>query len=368
MLINDVTVLVAVVTSMLDCVVWDTSNNTESASRSEYGNRWRGASKSPQLAMGSTTEDSGLPFLRGNVDSSGMGADGSPLHFGRHEENTSHEDLSDLEEVFIKLIEWMKVGYNEGRVVFGLYDDQSLKNMTRQKRTTTSTEFLIHPEIKLTMSTKEQEYSSEIQVHLGSHWMNEIDFGKEQQIGVGSVVQHEFYDSTTLENDIAMLKLAEPATSTDYVNIACLPDSTTYYNPGTEGVVVGWGEDNGTSVDNTVLNQVVVPVIDVDICNNTQTMNGTIEDGMFCAGYAEGGKDSCQGDSGGPYQVLRGDGAWELYGVVSWGFGCAEPNSPGVYTHVPTYIDWIYENIAASSNVNVPSLLMLSVMIVWQFW
>jgi hypothetical protein len=47
--------------------------------------------------------------------------------------------LSDLEEAFIKRIEWMMVDYNEGRVVFDRYLDQSLKNMTRQKRATTST-------------------------------------------------------------------------------------------------------------------------------------------------------------------------------------------------------------------------------------
>jgi len=45
--------------------------------------------------------------------------------------------------------------YNEGRMVFDRYLDQSLKNMTRQKRATTSTEFEIHPDMKLTMSLKE---------------------------------------------------------------------------------------------------------------------------------------------------------------------------------------------------------------------
>ena len=65
------------------------------------------------------------------------------------------QKLSDLQVAFIKRIEFMMVGYNEGRVVFDRYQDQSLKNKTRQKRAVTSTEFQIHPEMKLTMSLKE---------------------------------------------------------------------------------------------------------------------------------------------------------------------------------------------------------------------
>ena len=63
--------------------------------------------------------------------------------------------LSDLPEAFIQQIEHMMVGYNEGRVVFDRYLDQSLKNKTRQKRAKSSIEFQIHPEIKLTTSLKE---------------------------------------------------------------------------------------------------------------------------------------------------------------------------------------------------------------------
>lgn len=63
--------------------------------------------------------------------------------------------ISDLSEAFIKRIEGMMVGYDEGRVVFDRYIDQSLKNQTRQKRAVTSTEYEIHSEMKLTMSLKE---------------------------------------------------------------------------------------------------------------------------------------------------------------------------------------------------------------------
>ena len=42
-----------------------------------------------------------------------------------------------------------------------------------------------------------------------------------------------------------------------------------------------------------------------------------------------------QGDSGGPLVYLNG-GRAEVYGVTSWGRGCALRGYPGVYADVPS--------------------------------
>merc|ERR1711872_1149304 len=79
---------------------------------------------------------------------------------------------------------------------------------------------------------------------------------------------------------------------------------------------------------------------------------------QVCAG-GEQGKDSCKGDSGGPLVInkfnKRGgpkrllpdsfDSAWYLYGVVSFGATRCGNGSPGLYTRVSRYIDWIKENM-----------------------
>ena len=43
----------------------------------------------------------------------------------------------------------MLTGFNEGRIIIDRYLEQSLKNKMRQKRAVTSTEYKVHPKMKL---------------------------------------------------------------------------------------------------------------------------------------------------------------------------------------------------------------------------
>ena len=67
---------------------------------------------------------------------------------------------ADLKETFVKHIENLLNGFNEGRIIFDRYLDQSLKNKTRQNRAATTTEYEIHSEMKLSMPLKELLSSS----------------------------------------------------------------------------------------------------------------------------------------------------------------------------------------------------------------
>jgi len=171
----------------------------------------------------------------------------------------------------------------------------------------------------------------------------EVDGGT-QRFGVEKIIMHPYYSRRTVDNDVALLRLADKGVTLDHVVVpACLPANNDYDFSGINATVAGWGATaEGSSVSSTLM-KVDVPIISNQDCNTKTKYVGKITENMLCAGLMEGGKDSCQGDSGGPLTIENG-GRRTLVGIVSWGYGCARPESPGVYTRVGRYSNWIVAN------------------------
>ncbi|XP_067094676.1 trypsin-1-like [Osmerus mordax] len=181
-------------------------------------------------------------------------------------------------------------------------------------------------------------YKSRVEVRLGEHHIR-VNEGNEQFISSARVIRHPNYSSYNINNDIMLIKLSKPATLNAFVQPVALPTSCA--PAGTMCKVSGWGNTMSSSANGDKLQCLDIPILSFEDCDNSYP--GQITNAMFCAGYLEGGKDSCQGDSGGPV-VCNG----ELQGVVSWGYGCAVRDNPGVYAKVCIFNDWLTSTMAGN--------------------
>ena len=143
------------------------------------------------------------------------------------------------------------------------------------------------------------------------------------------------YNQATKESDFAYVTLdaAAPQQRIDLVDRNDLRS----WMPGAATRVSGHGAISEGGPVSDPLKVATVPIISDDTCGSGAVYGGLFRrQVMICAGFLAGGTDSCQGDSGGPLQTAPGaaSGATRLVGIVSFGVGCAEPNSPGAYTRV----------------------------------
>lgn len=111
---------------------------------------------------------------------------------------------------------------------------------------------------------------------------------------------------------------------------------------------IGFGRLSTGGLFSTDLLHVNVEYVKQDECGRRYG-NGSITSNMMCA--VDTGQDSCQGDSGGP---LYDSDSETLVGIVSWGYDCADPQFPGVYSRISSQISWIEKTICAEHSSPKP--------------
>ncbi|XP_062993333.1 serine protease 27-like [Elgaria multicarinata webbii] len=192
---------------------------------------------------------------------------------------------------------------------------------------------------------------------------------------VNQIIVHPYFAGDGLSADIALVRLEEPVNFSRTILPVCLPNSSDpdIFPVGMACWVTGWGQISpDVNMVARTLQELEVLIIDVEACNemyHNESDSYAMPEGyrliykdMICAGYPEGKKDTCQGDSGGPL-VCELNGTWYLAGVVSFGFECAKPSRPGIYTRVTSFMNWIQhtmeQNVAPSGRAISDTLLLL---------
>jgi secreted trypsin-like serine protease len=150
-----------------------------------------------------------------------------------------------------------------------------------------------------------------------------------------SIFVHPGYRRADGGNDLAFIELSEPVLGIEPLGI--VPVQNLDALAGLPVTVAGWGalREGGPGPNR-------MQEVEVDVDTSVRCAQAYPREfdqaSMFCASRLR--KDSCQGDSGGPI-FLKPEGAAPIQvGVVSWGYGCARPESPGVYTRLDSQELW----------------------------
>lgn len=178
------------------------------------------------------------------------------------------------------------------------------------------------------------------------------------------------------QNDMALIKLDRPWTGTiTRLSASIDSDVDQFYG---RVFAAGFGRTNpvnqndtsqferlsnrrSTTAGSRYLLHAMLPSKAPDVCVDKFSEFGFSGASNLCAGFEDGGIDSCNGDSGGPLAALDKKGRAYQLGVVSYGFGCAQADMPGVYSRVSHFKPWIEEHVPAAKFVEAEPETAISV-------
>uniref|UniRef100_A0A8D0ESL2 Peptidase S1 domain-containing protein n=1 Tax=Strix occidentalis caurina TaxID=311401 RepID=A0A8D0ESL2_STROC len=169
---------------------------------------------------------------------------------------------------------------------------------------------------------------------LGTPFLSGID-GKMEKIF--RIYKHPFYNVYSLDYDVALLELSTPVKFSNTIKPICLPDNSHIFH---EGQTLRLGQSKPVQSPRAVFSQeglALPPPAQLPVPPSPRAV-AIVQ--VRCA-YTPTLFLSPQGDAGGPLACKEPSGKWFLAGITSWGYGCARPYFPGVYTKVTAVQGWI---------------------------
>ncbi|WP_434339972.1 S1 family peptidase [Motilimonas cestriensis] len=153
-----------------------------------------------------------------------------------------------------------------------------------------------------------------------------------RRANIDRVLIHPNFNASRLNDDIALLYVAEPINS--FITALGTGNLSQFSIGNTLFEAQGWGADN--QAGNHYPNQLKSVFLPYQPCPY-----GYVSDSVFCAG-GEVLQDTCFGDSGGPV-LAETDTGRQQFGIVSFGAAdaCGLAGLPAAFTFVPDYLEWI---------------------------
>jgi len=211
---------------------------------------------------------------------------------------------------------------------------------------------LIAPGVILTAAhcaAKFQQEPTKLKIRCGE-WdtQNQTEPRPHQDRYVQTLDIHPEFNPRNLANDWAVLYTSQDFDLQAHIDTICLPQPEELFDFQT-CFATGWGKDQFGAAGNyqVVLKEIDLPVVGHDQCEASlrTTRLGKrfqLDDSFICAGGVDG-KDTCKGDGGSPLvcQSKFDPTSYVQAGIVAWGIGCGEDNTPGVYASVSKGVCWI---------------------------
>ncbi|XP_004524624.2 serine protease snake-like [Ceratitis capitata] len=164
-----------------------------------------------------------------------------------------------------------------------------------------------------------------------------------EDIEIDQIFEHPGYKHPSVYNDIAILGLKDEyyAKSFDNTAPAC-PWALPLHAANV--TAIGYGNTQFAGLSSSVLMKTNLTIVSNRECTQYYETDGIIYS-QICASDPVRLSDTCQGDSGGPLILYRNLTEYHyevpyVVGLTSFGIGCGT-GTPGVYTRVASYIDWI---------------------------